>query len=52
MVRKVIKKHKKIIIFAEYIEDLYSYIVMAIFIMDTLIMCCLGFTIVTVSNFD
>jgi len=49
IVKKVIKKHQKIIIFSEYIEDLYSYVTMVLFILDTLIICCLGFTMVTVS---
>jgi len=50
MVKKVIKKHQKIIIFSKCIEDLYSYIAMVLFVSDTLIICCLGFTIVAVSN--
>jgi len=52
MVKEVIKRHQKIIIFSEYIEDLYSYIAMVMFVSDTFIICCLGFTIVTVSGFD
>jgi len=52
MIKKIIKKHQKIIVFSKHIEDLYSYIAMAMFVTDTLIICCLGFTIVTVSNFD
>ncbi|XP_071569008.1 odorant receptor 4-like [Temnothorax nylanderi] len=46
MVQKIIKKHQEIIIFSEHIEDLYSYIAMVLFVTDTLIICCLGFTIV------
>ncbi|XP_071643332.1 uncharacterized protein [Temnothorax longispinosus] len=30
----------------EHIEDLYSYIAMALFVSDTLVICCLGFSIV------
>jgi len=52
MVKNLIKKHQKIIIFSEQIEDLYSYIAMVMFVTDTLIICCLGFTVVAVSNFD
>ncbi|XP_012526715.1 odorant receptor 85b [Monomorium pharaonis] len=47
IVEEVIKKHQKIIIFSQCIEDLYSYIALVLFISDTLIICCLGFTIVT-----
>ncbi|XP_024876770.1 odorant receptor 22c-like isoform X5 [Temnothorax curvispinosus] len=46
VVQKIIKKHQEIIIFSEHIEDLYSYIAMVLFVTDTLIICCLGFTIV------
>ncbi|XP_077261541.1 uncharacterized protein LOC143897083 isoform X4 [Temnothorax americanus] len=45
-VQKIIKEHQEIIIFSEHIEDLYSYIAMVLFVTDTLIICCLGFTIV------
>ncbi|XP_018302560.1 odorant receptor 22c-like [Mycetomoellerius zeteki] len=45
-VKKIIKKHQKIVTFSEHIEDLYSYIAMVLFVSDTLIICCLGFTIV------
>ncbi|XP_014480041.1 PREDICTED: odorant receptor 4-like [Dinoponera quadriceps] len=46
VIRKVIKTHQKIITFSQYIEDLYSGIAMALFVSDTLIICCLGFIIV------
>jgi len=52
IVKKMIKKHQKIINFSKCIEDLYSYIAMVLFVSDTLIICCLGFTIIAVSNFD
>ncbi|XP_018302656.1 odorant receptor 67c-like [Mycetomoellerius zeteki] len=45
-IKKIIKKHQKIIKFSEHIEDLYTYIAMVLFVSDTLIICCLGFTIV------
>ncbi|XP_018302508.1 odorant receptor 4-like [Mycetomoellerius zeteki] len=45
-VRKAIREHQKIIMFSKYIEDLYSYIAMVLFVSDSLIICCLGFTIV------
>ncbi|XP_071643359.1 odorant receptor 67a-like [Temnothorax longispinosus] len=46
MVKEMIKKHQKVIIFSEHIEDLYSYIALVLFVSDTLIICCLGFAIV------
>ncbi|XP_071643000.1 odorant receptor 13a-like isoform X4 [Temnothorax longispinosus] len=46
-IKKIIKKHQNIIIFAEHIEELYSYIAMVFFISDTVLICFLGFTIVT-----
>ncbi|XP_011065209.1 PREDICTED: odorant receptor 13a-like [Acromyrmex echinatior] len=46
MIKKIIKKHQNIITFSQHIEDLYSYIAMVLFVSDTLIICCLGFTIV------
>ncbi|XP_012061483.1 PREDICTED: uncharacterized protein LOC105624739 [Atta cephalotes] len=46
MVKEIIKKHQKIIIFSEHIEHLYSYIAMVLFVSDILIICCLGSTIV------
>lgn len=51
MLKKVIKKHQKIITFSEHIEDLFSYIAMVLFISDILIICFLGFTIVAVNDF-
>ncbi|XP_024891708.1 odorant receptor 4-like [Temnothorax curvispinosus] len=47
MVKRVIKKHQTIITFSEHIEDLYSYMSMVLFISDTFLICCLGFTMVT-----
>lgn len=49
-VRALITKHQQIIVFSENIENLYTYIALMLFISDTLIICCLGFIIVTVSN--
>ncbi|XP_072750442.1 odorant receptor 4-like isoform X1 [Anoplolepis gracilipes] len=46
MVKKIIKKHQRIITFSEHIENLYSNIALALFVSDTLIICCLGFVIV------
>ncbi|XP_011705915.1 PREDICTED: odorant receptor 67c-like, partial [Wasmannia auropunctata] len=46
MIKEIIQKHQKIIIFSEHIENLYSFIALMMFVMDTLIICCLGFTMV------
>lgn len=48
----LIRRHQNIIIFTEKIESLYSYIALAQFISNTLVICCLGFIIVNVSNFN
>lgn len=45
----LITKHQQIIIFSENIENLYTYIALMILLSDTLIICCLGFIIATVS---
>lgn len=50
--RLLITKHQRIIAFSRNIENLYTYIALILFISDTLIICCLGFIIVTVSNAD
>jgi len=50
MTNKIIRKHQRIIVFSEYIEDLYTYIALVQFISNTLLMCSLGFLIVTVSE--
>lgn len=50
MTNKIIRKHQKIIIFSEHIEDLYTYIALVQFASNTLLICALGFLIVTVSK--
>lgn len=52
LVRKLIQKHQKIIDFSENIETLYSNIALMLFISDTLIICFVGFMIVTVNDCD
>jgi len=49
IVRSLIDKHHKIIAFSESIESLFSYIALMQFFSNTLIICCIGFLIVTVS---
>ncbi|XP_067205422.1 uncharacterized protein [Linepithema humile] len=46
-IRTLITKHQRIIMFSENIENLYTYITLILFVSDTLIICCLGFIIVT-----
>lgn len=47
---KIIRKHQKIICFSECIEDLYTYIALVQFTSNTVLICSLGFLIVTVSE--
>ncbi|XP_020289101.1 odorant receptor 9a-like [Pseudomyrmex gracilis] len=44
---KIIQKHQKIITFSEHIEDLYTYIALVQFTSNTVLICSLGFLIVT-----
>jgi len=48
--RSLIIKHQRIILFAENIETLYTYIALMMLLSDTIIICCLGFIMVSVSN--
>lgn len=48
----LIRRHQNIIVFTEKIESLYSYIALAQFVSNTVVICCLGFIIVNVSNFN
>lgn len=47
---KIIRKHQRIISFAECIEKMYTYIALLQFTLNTVLICSLGFLIVTVSN--
>lgn len=47
---EIIRKHQRIINFSEYIEDLYTYIALVQFTSNTVLICSLGFLIVTVSR--
>lgn len=49
IVRSLINKHHKIIAFTENIENLFSNIALMQFLSNTVIICCIGFLIVTVS---
>ncbi|KMQ95565.1 odorant receptor 2a [Lasius niger] len=44
---KIIQKHQRIINFVEYIEDMYTYIALLQFTLNTVLICSLGFLIVT-----
>lgn len=47
--KSLINKHQKIIFFSENIENLFSHIALMQFLSNTMIICCIGFLIVTVS---
>ncbi|XP_018364803.1 PREDICTED: odorant receptor 13a-like [Trachymyrmex cornetzi] len=47
MMRKIIEKHQSIITFSKRIENLYSDIALILLVSDSLIMCCIGFVLVT-----
>jgi len=47
---KIIRKHQKIINFSEKIESLYTYVALVVFISNTIMICSIGFLIVTVSK--
>ncbi|XP_020289083.1 odorant receptor 4-like [Pseudomyrmex gracilis] len=44
--RSIITKHQQIILFAENVENLFTYIALMLLVSDTFIICCLGFGIV------
>lgn len=49
IVRSLINKHHKIIAFSNNIESLFSSIALMQFVSNTVIICCIGFLIATVS---
>lgn len=48
--KELIGKHQKIIVFSDKIERIFCYLALIQFLSSTLLTCCIGFTIVTVSN--
>lgn len=50
IIKTLIVRHQNIIIFSKNIEALFSNIALMQFISNTLVICCLGFLIVIVSN--
>lgn len=49
-IKTLIHRHQRIIALSADIETLFSYIALMQFLWNTLVICCLGFLIVTVSN--
>ncbi|XP_014480026.1 PREDICTED: odorant receptor 4-like [Dinoponera quadriceps] len=47
MVKEIIRKHQNVITFSENIESLYTYIALILLLLNTLIICGLGFILVT-----
>ncbi|XP_071568981.1 odorant receptor 4-like [Temnothorax nylanderi] len=47
IITKIVRKHQKIIYLSENIENLYSYIALVQFISNTVMICSLGFLVVT-----
>ncbi|XP_039310426.1 uncharacterized protein LOC120358860 isoform X2 [Solenopsis invicta] len=45
--KELIVKHQKIIIFSDKIERIFSYIALIQFLSSTLLICCVGFTVIT-----
>ncbi|XP_018348722.1 PREDICTED: uncharacterized protein LOC108752420 [Trachymyrmex septentrionalis] len=52
ILKSLINKHHKIIAFSENIESLFSHIALMQFFSNTLIICCIGFLIVTSMGTD
>ncbi|EFN78842.1 Putative odorant receptor 22c [Harpegnathos saltator] len=50
--RSLVSKHHKIIAFSESIESLFSQIALMQFLSNTMIMCCIGFLVVTTLGTD
>lgn len=48
--KELIGKHQKIIVFSNKIEKIFCYIALIQFMSSTLVTCCLGYMIVTVSG--
>lgn len=52
IIRDLICKHQRIIALSENIENLYTQIALMQLLWNTLVICCTGFSIIIVSNFD
>jgi len=49
-IRLIIARHQKIIRLSDNIEELYSDIALMQFLSNTVVICCIGFTIIAVSH--
>lgn len=49
MMHKIIRKHQRIIQFSTCIENLYTYITLVLFSVNTMMICMLAFLVVIVS---
>lgn len=47
---ELVVRHQKIIAFSDKVEKIFCYIALMQFISSTLVTCCLGYMVVTVSN--
>lgn len=52
IIKDLICKHQRIITLSENIENLYTEIALMQILWNTLVICCTGFLIIIVSNFD
>lgn len=50
MMKKIIEKHQKIICFTEKIENLYTFVALMQFVTNVVMICTLGFLMITVSK--
>ena len=50
LLRSIVSRHQRIIAFADSIEDVFCYMALMQFLLNTFVICFLGFVIVTVSN--
>lgn len=49
-IRLLIHRHQRIITFSDNIDELYSDIALMQFLSNTVVMCCIGFTIISVNR--
>lgn len=49
-IRLLITRHQRIIMFSDNIEELYSNIALMQFLSNTVVICCIGFTFISVSR--
>lgn len=49
-IKLLITRHQRIITFSDNIEELYSDIALMQFLSNTVVICCIGFTIISVNR--